>query len=275
MAGTLQNSIPAPFDSIASTYDETFSASPVGRAQRGSVWNEITRAFHPGQHILEINCGTGIDAVHMSLQGIHVEACDSSIGMIKLAEQRASTFGEHLSVRFRCLPIEKMGELDPERTFDGALSNFSGLNCVEDLDAVVRNLACLVKTRGRIVVCIFGTFCLWEILWYLSKGNIHKAFRRVRHRYVDVTLAPATPVRVRYWSVANMKRVFAPCFQLKRMRGVGVIVPPSYAASLAGRFPRLFRLATVVDPWLGGCPIVRLMADHVVLTFERTEDPLP
>jgi len=261
----------AAFDEIASTYDELFSDSPVGRAQRGTVWNEIAQTFHTGQHILEINCGTGIDAIHMGLNGLHVDACDSSAVMIEVAERRAFPFGEQLPVRFRCLPIEKIDELPGKATFDGVLSNFSGLNCVEDLGSVARNIARLVKTGGHAVVCVFGTFCLWEILWYLSKGNFRKAFRRFRRRAIVVRLGPAATVTIRYWSAIQLNRVFAPYFRLKRTRGVGVVVPPSYVTGCAPPFPRLFRIAAAADPWIGICPIVRGMGDHIVLTFERTE----
>ena len=54
-------SIPAPFDSIAARYDETFTHSRIGKAQRASVWHELDRAFPTGSRVLEVGCGTGYD----------------------------------------------------------------------------------------------------------------------------------------------------------------------------------------------------------------------
>ncbi|HVQ63229.1 MAG TPA: hypothetical protein VMT78_01770, partial [Terriglobia bacterium] len=54
------------FEAIAGVYDDVFSDSPIGRAQRRAVWNEMDREFREGQSILEINCGTGIDALHLA-----------------------------------------------------------------------------------------------------------------------------------------------------------------------------------------------------------------
>lgn len=266
----LEHSTPtaAPFDAIAEAYDEVFSKSAIGRAQRRAVWSEMDREFHAGQSILEINCGTGIDAFHLARRGVIVDACDSAPGMILRARQRANT-SEPMAVRFRCLPIEKLDTLPLQKPYDGVLSNFSGMNCIADLAPVVRNLARIVRPGGRTVVCVFGTFCLWEVLWYLRAGHFRKAFRRLRRRGVDAVLAPGASVRVHYRSARYLSRAFAPCFRLKRWRGVGVALPPSYAASISVNFPRLFRLAVAIDPLLGRCPGLRSLADHMVLTFER------
>src|SRR5439155_1758061 len=75
----------APFDAIADTYDESFSDSSIGRAQRRVVWMETDRTFQAGQRILEINCGTGIDALHLAHRGVAVLACDASPRMIAVA----------------------------------------------------------------------------------------------------------------------------------------------------------------------------------------------
>ena len=40
--------------------------SLIGRAQRRVVTKELDRIFHSGQRILELNCGTGVDALHLA-----------------------------------------------------------------------------------------------------------------------------------------------------------------------------------------------------------------
>ena len=257
------------FEAIAGVYDDVFSNSPIGRAQRRAVWNEMDREFREGQSILEINCGTGIDALHLASRGVRVDACDSAPGMIARAQQRADLYSGLVPVRFRCLSIEETEKLTPDKPYDGVLSNFSGLNCVAELQPLVRNLTKLVRPGGRVVLCVFGTFCLWEVLWYLRKGDARKALRRVRRGGAEALLAPGAAVKVRYRSVRSLRREFSPHFRLIRCRGVGVAVPPSYAESIPANFPRLFRLATAIDPVLGRCAGFRSLADHVVLIFER------
>lgn len=259
------------FDEIAKTYDATFTNSAIGRAQRKSVWKEIDRAFTPGQHVIEINCGTGIDALHLAGRGVHVTACDSAPQMIAVARQRAQLASVSAMVDFRVLANERIGTLLNEGPFDGILSNFSGLNCIPDLSFLAYALGRLVRERSKMVLCLFGRICLWEILWYLSQGNIPSAVRRFRHSGHPAALAARSEATVWYHSLRLLKKVFSPYFRLMRWGGVGVAVPPSYLEFLAAKYPGLFRFAAEIDRWLGNCPGPRAMADHMLLTFERTE----
>src|SRR5262249_47720119 len=76
------------FDVLAARYDELWTESPAGRAQRELVWRELDLRFHPGQRILDIGCGTGVDAAHFAARGVDVEALDASPAMVARAEAR-------------------------------------------------------------------------------------------------------------------------------------------------------------------------------------------
>src|SRR5271157_4377314 len=97
-----------PFDAMAKEYDARFTDSLIGSAQRAAVWQEMDGLFRPGQRVLEINCGTGVDALHLSARGIQVVACDASPEMIAVARPRldASTIRHH--VDFKVLAIEQI-----------------------------------------------------------------------------------------------------------------------------------------------------------------------
>lgn len=264
-------SITDAFNDRAATYDSDFTNSFIGSAQRRSVWMEIDRTFTAGQHILEINCGTGVDAVHLACRGVHVTACDSAPQMIQVARQRAALAEIPATIDFRVLANERIGTMRNEGPFEGIFSNFSGLNCMADLSFLAYDLAQLIKRRSKMVVCLFGRLCIWETCWYLSRGNFRKAVRRFRQGEHSAVLSNRSGAKVRYYSVRQLKRTFTPYFRLTRWGGVGVTVPPSYLEFLAAEYPRLFRFASEIDPWLGGCAGFRAMADHMLLTFERTE----
>ncbi len=260
----------AAFDSLAETYDEAFSESLIGKAQRACVWRQIDRSFQPGRRVIELNCGTGVDALHLAERGVHVLACDASPGMIAKARRRITQAELETRAEFHVLRAEELGDLDADAPFDGALSNFAGLNCVEDLAAVAAGLARLLKPRADFILCVFGRYCLWEVLWYLAQGNSRKAFRRFRRDGAVANLTPSASVRVNYPSVRRLKRCFAPCFRLKEWQGVGVVVPPSYLEPLAVRHRQAFQAAAGLEARLNSVPIVRNLADHILLTFERT-----
>ena len=268
----MEHSIPlsAPFDAIAATYDDTFSNSSIGRVQRNLVWMEADRTFRTGQHILDINCGTGIDALHLASRGIKVLACDSSPAMIEVARERLNVSTFRRDVDLRCLATEQLNMLEAEGPYDGIFSNFAGLNCLRDLNSVARDMFRLVRPGGKVVLCLFGRICVWEIFFYTLRGDFRQGFRRLRREGAIAVLAPDSEIVVHYPSVRELRRMFSPYFRLERWRGVGISVPPSYLEGLAGSFPRLLRFAANIDASLGGCPGLRALADHIVLTFERS-----
>jgi ubiquinone/menaquinone biosynthesis C-methylase UbiE len=262
----------APFDAIAERYDETFTRSKIGQAQRASVWKELETAFRPGDCVLELGCGTGVDACFLADRGVRVVACDNSAQMIKVATQRIAEGEKRNLVQIHLRAVEDIANLGSDDAFDGAFSNFGALNCVQDLPQLARNLATLLKPGATALLCWMGPYCLWELIWYLGRGDPHKAFRRFRRGGVNARLAERTSVRVHYPSVRSLARTFSPEFQLKSVKGIGVSVPPSYLEPWANRFPRLFGLSVRADLVLGHCSGFRSLADHVLLEFRR-KDP--
>src|SRR5437660_1341180 len=128
---------PAPFDVVADRYDDSFTSSKIGQVQRASVWSEVGKVFRPGHRVLEIGCGTGIDACFLAGRGVRVLACDSSSQMIAVATRKIQHAGHQKLVRPLVLRAEDLGTLPSDELFDGAFSNFGALNCVEDLGQLV------------------------------------------------------------------------------------------------------------------------------------------
>jgi SAM-dependent methyltransferase len=153
------------FDQMANEYDDVFTKSMIGRAQRDVVWNKLTQVFQSGDHILELNCGTGEDALFLARNGVSVTACDASQQMIKVASTRLRAEAPGAPITFNILPTERLRELHSTPLFDGAFSNFSGLNCVTDLKQTADDLATLLFPGASLLVCLSTRFCLWEMLW--------------------------------------------------------------------------------------------------------------
>jgi len=259
----------APFDAIAERYDEIFTASKIGQAQRTAVWKKLEKAFRASDRVLELGCGTGVDACFLADRGVRVVACDNSPKMIAVATRRVTEGGKLSFVYPHLLATEDIASLQNGDLFDGAFSNFGALNCVRDLRQFVRNLAVLLKPGATALLCWMGPFCLWEITWYLAQGKPGKAFRRFRRGGVTARLGEGSAIRVHYPSVRLLARSFAPEFQLRSIKGIGVSVPPSYLEAWANRFPRFFDLSMRADLFLEGCPGIRAFADHILLEFRR------
>jgi ubiquinone/menaquinone biosynthesis C-methylase UbiE len=257
----------AAFDRIAQDYDQVFTNTLIGRAQRNAVWKVLTRAFRANDKVLELNCGTGEDAIFLAGNGISVFAVDASPQMIASAERRLHHYSPQIPVVFCELPTERLEELHAETQFDGAFSNFSGLNCIADLGAVAASLASLVKQNGRLLLCFSTRFCLIEILYYLAVGQWRKALRRCKG-YTEVTIDGAQ-FTVYYPTLSKICRSFAPYFRLDSYTGIGVTVPPSYLEGWARQHPRLFLLLRRLEERFATLPVLRSTGDHVLLCFEK------
>src|ERR1700691_2200063 len=104
----------AYWDTAAETYVQDFTGTGIGETRRRAVWRRLEKAFCPGQKLLELNCGTGIDAVHLAERGMQLVACDTSSRMIELARQLAISTHTGDLIDFKVLPNEEIGALQGE-----------------------------------------------------------------------------------------------------------------------------------------------------------------
>jgi ubiquinone/menaquinone biosynthesis C-methylase UbiE len=257
------------FNQMASEYDAVFTNSMIGRAQRDTVWSVLTRTFQSGDHILEVNCGTGEDALFLTQNGISVTACDASEQMIHVASNRLRSEAPDAPIQFNLLPTERIRELKPATKFDGAFSNFSGLNCVADIRQTAEDLATLLSPGAPLLICISTRFCAWEMLWFALHGNFRKAFRRCSGQ-ATATIGEFT-VDVYYPTVRKLRTLFSPCFILRSCTGVGVTVPPSYVEAWIRNRPRLLNMFRTIDEAISSRPGFRVLGDHILLHFERVQ----
>lgn len=255
-----------PFDAIAADYDSTFTDTAVGIAQRAQVALELNRCFHAGQHILELNCGTGHDALALARRGVKVTALDASPSMIAVARNKLATHTELSNIDFRVLRNEDLRSVS--ESFDGAFSNFAGLNCSRDWSAIASELRRLIRPGGHLLLCIMGRCCVWEILGLLIAGKPSKAIRRFSSsRTAQIA---GQPLDVYYPSVSQARHAFRPDFALNSWRGIGAFVPPSYFDSTFQSRPQLLRSLQRLDLRLTRLSPLRSFADHILLDFVRT-----
>lgn len=259
----------APFDCMAADYDRSFTASSIGQRMRAAVWTRMDATFRPGEQVLELNCGTGEDAVHLGGRGVHVLATDASPAMLAVARAKVGQAGLAGLVDVAPMAIEELASQCRLDRFDGVLSNFGGLNCVDDIPGVARGLAARTRPGARALLCLMGPAVPWEWGWYLARGDPRRALRRLRRdgaRWRGLT--------VRYPSIGRIRRAFAPHFVQRRVCGLGALVPPSFAEPWAARHPRwlaaLDRLERHAEtvwplPWL---------ADHFLIELERVPDAI-
>jgi ubiquinone/menaquinone biosynthesis C-methylase UbiE len=275
-----ENGIHAAFSRYAPEYDEDHASNPIARWTRRRNLAILNAAFAPGSHVLEIGCGTGVEAIHLARRGVRVLATDAAPGMVDVVRSKLEPGGSahdvaHL-VQAQVLPASQLGKLvqNGTRRFDGAYSSFGPLNCEPNLDGVMDDLARLVRPGGRVVISLLTRFCLWETAWYLLHGDLTTAFRRwggraqatVRDQWRELR------VSVHYWSASDVRTMAGRHFTVERQMALPWLVPPQYLGALVLRFPRLFRLASRIDRRLAHLWPLYAMGDHYVIVLVRRGD---
>jgi SAM-dependent methyltransferase len=252
-----------PFDAMAADYDRSFSESAIGQRMRAAVRVRLDAAFRPGEQVLELNCGTGEDAVHLARRGVRVVATDVSPAMLAITRAKVERAGLGGSVEVAELAIEDLAR-HRGASFDGVLSNFGGLNCVEDPAGVARGLAAALRPGARALLCVMGPAVPWEWGWYLAHGAPGKAVRRLRQGG-----AAWRGLTIRYPTIGTMRRAFAPQFTSRRVAAIGALLPPSYAEGWASRHPRVLAALDRIERRFETVPPLPWLADHYLLELER------
>lgn len=256
------------FDNLAASYDTVFTHSSVGRAQRTAVWECARDIFMPHSRLLELNCGTGEDAIYFAQQDFDVTSCDISPAMISQARQKAlMTCIEH-RIRFHVHASENIGELPEQYPFAGAFSNFSGLNCVRDLDGLALSLAPMLLPGSPLLFCFSTRYCFWEIIWYLLRADISRCSRRWKGHHK--TALGDTALSIYYPTCKEIACSFARHFQLIAVYGIGITVPPSYVEPWIAKHPHLLQTLQRIDSTICRLPIVNKLGDHMLLHLERS-----
>lgn len=255
-----------PFDALAAGYDAAFTDRRLGRWLREIVWAHLDDAFAPGDHVLEIGCGTGEDATHLARRGVRVTATDASPEMIRAAEAKTTRDGVASWMTFAVWDAADPAAA-PDGPFDGVFSSFGALNCVADRRALAATLARLVRPGGEVVLVLMGPICPWEMVWLALHGHPRAAVRRLRHGRQSIV--GGQPLAVWYPSPRTLRADLSPWFAVRDHVGVGLLLPPTELGDLVDRAPRLFAPLAAADRRMQRAFPWRWLNDHYLLRLER------
>ncbi|HET6594198.1 MAG TPA: class I SAM-dependent methyltransferase [Anaerolineales bacterium] len=243
------------FSRTAEKYDSFAEDHPHLTRMRDKVYSHVMRYVPQGARILELNAGTGTDAVQLAQRGYHIHATDIAPGMLKRLHEKVIQLDLQNRVTMQTRSFLSLDNLQGA-PFDAVFSDLGGLNCVPDLTPVIRQLPHLLKPAGTVTWVLMPHICLWEIA-EVFRGNVSLAFRRLSRGKVRANLE-GLHFDVYYFSPGQLIQWFGKKFELLALEGLSVITPTAESKNFARGHPHLYHVLSWLDdklsphwPWYG------------------------
>ena len=266
------------YDLIADTYDRVEAANAVGRRLRKHMQAALFRTFSPGDRVLDIGCGTGIEALALAERGVAVVATDLSEQMVERVRKKAAERG-FANVIARRLAAHEIGVLHAEfgeGAFDGTYSHGGALNMDPRLGDVAPELARLVRPSGRILCTVVNQASLFEVVFYPLVLRPSKAFRRLGNDIpIPITRLKAFRryvVPTRFYSPRTFVRLFKPHFVLRRLEGLQILLPPWNLSDYVDQLEPLARAIEVIEDLLAEKRPFNSWGSLFIAELERVAD---
>ncbi len=256
------------FDSVAADYDGARGNNELIQDMRREMWHWLDVTFGPGSRLIDVGCGTGLDAVRMASLGHEVTATDWSPQMVSRTTDRAARADLGARVQALAIGAHELQRLAEDGAYDGAYSNLGPLNCVPDLTAVARECARLLKPGGSLVFTVIGRICPWEIAHYLRRGQWRRVKVRYTREFVAVGMNKHT-IWTHYYGPREFYRAFKSHFTLEHFRGLCVFAPPPYLTWVRQKHPRLHERLWRLDRAVSAWPLLRAMGDHFLIVMKK------
>ena len=243
------------FSRTAEKYDSFAQDHPHLTRMRDKVHAHLGRFISPGARILELNSGTGTDAVRLAQRGYSVHATDIAPGMLQRLSDKVERLGLGKQITFQQCSFTDLDDVR-EGPYDAIFSDLGGLNCIPDLSVVTRDLPKVLRPGGLVTWVLMPRICLWE-LGMLATGQVRLALRRFS-RYGTRAHLEGHYFNVYYFSPRQAIAWFGEDYQVLAVEGLSVITPTAESKNLAIQFPRLYRALSWLDdrlsprsPWRG------------------------
>jgi ubiquinone/menaquinone biosynthesis C-methylase UbiE len=231
------------FSRTAPRYDAFGMNHPHLDRMRAKVQAHFERFVPPGASVLELNAGTGVDALTLARRGHRVHATDIAPGMLERLRDRVAAQGLQDRVTVQRCSFLDLGAVEGG-PYDAVFSNLGGLNCTSDLGPVVAGLSGVLRPGGIVVWVVMPPICLWELAT-AARGEFGLATRRLRRRGVRAHLE-GRHFEVTYFTPREVLVAFGDAYEPLATEGLSVMTPTAESRSLAIRH----RTAYAALAWL-------------------------
>jgi ubiquinone/menaquinone biosynthesis C-methylase UbiE len=259
------------FDQVANNYDLYFSQSQIGLAQREIVYRYLIKNLPENKtlSILELNCGTGEDAIFFAKKRCTVLATDISINMLNIAKQKVDSEKLNDNIKFKQVDIVQIENENFEHKFDLIFSNFGGLNCVDrsGLEKFSHSIKKYLNNSGRLIFIIMSDSCIWEKFYFLIKMKFKESRRRKIKSGIQVNLNGSS-VKTYYYSPKEVEKIFSHSFNILSQKPIGFFIPPSYLEKFFRHKSKTFNFLKNLESIFSNFSFLSSYSDHFLVDFQ-------
>ena len=257
------------FSEQSSVFDKLYASNTIVQYKRQRVRAHIEQHMSPGSHILELNAGTGEDAIYFASQGHRVHASDISGAMLGKLVNKAKDHKLQNKITSEICSFTDLQHLKDKGPYDIIFSNFAGLNCTPALNQVLQSMPGLLKNGGIVTLVIMPKFCLWETM-LMFKGKFKTAFRRFFSSKGVSAHIEGHYFLCWYYNPSYILNYIRDNFELLGIEGLCTIVPPSYIELFAEKYPRMYRFLTKKEGQLKNKWPWKQIGDYYIISFKKT-----
>jgi len=259
------------FDAIAEGYDLSFTFTQIGKLQREIVHKYLESSLPDKKklNVLELNSGTGVDAIWLAKNGHRVMATDISEKMLEIINQKIESEGLNSQIQTMNLDIAQINDYHLNERYDFVFSNFGGLNCIrqEKMRVLPEAIRSLLEINGRIILVIMSKFCIWETIYFLMKFNFNNAFRRYSDEGTTAKLN-GSDLNTYYYTPKQIRDIFKTYFDVIAIKSVGFAIPPSYLEKFFANKKRALNFLEKVERLLANNIFTAKFSDHFLIDLQ-------
>ena|ERR1700730_837951 len=256
------------FNRQAIHFDELYNGNTIIQFKRERVREHVKTFLPTKASILELNAGTGEDAIWFASQGHRVHATDIAAGMQEMLRQKVKLAGLQGKVTTELRSFTELEQLECMGPFDFIFSNFAGLNCTGELDKVLSSFSLLLKPGGFVTLVILPKFCLWESL-LLLRGKLKTATRRFFSGDGRRARVEGEYFKCWYYNPSYIVKQLKQEFEVLSLEGLCTFVPPSYIEGFAEKHPRLYHTLSKLEERFKNSWPWRSIGDYYIITLRK------
>lgn len=250
------------FGNMADEYDRLQLTNKPVQIMRQKYYEVVLKTVAPPANVLELNCGSGIDAKYFAGKDYNILATDISDKMLENAKSKCLS----LNIDFKNLDINELNLLN-DKKFELILSNLGGLNCIKNIKALSRQINSLLNSNGYFIAVVMPSFNLWEFL-SIFKKNKKRALRRLVKEDVLANVGGQN-IKVNYYSPKTFKEAFAENFSLVELKALRIFAPPPTAGHWYEKHKIITDALDKIDNTLENFYFSSFISDYYIAVFKK------